>query len=272
MMLRAAATFAQGFRKGALILATAAALAVVLLVSLAADRPQQADAAPCQAPDHVAGAGVLQIKGDPACDHLDETFIVYCLGGTIQYFYDVEGQQIPDNNTMLACSAPATISVLGLQGEDDLNLASVTAANGFTGIAQNDLQGGTDSDKATGGSLRDVISGGPGNDLLDGGGGGDSVLGDAGADILQLRDGAADSADCGTEFDAAQTDQQTLDAVANCEIVDFLPAPTPPVTIAPIATAAAESPECATLRAKLKNAKTKKKKRKIRRRLRALGC
>ena len=52
-----------------------------------------------------------------------------------------------------------------------------------------------------------------------------------------------------------------------------IPLPTPsPVT--PVATSpvAGENPECAVLRAKLKRAKTREKKRKIRKRLRALGC
>jgi hypothetical protein len=260
-------------------LATMACATATIAAGIWAGGPaDRAEAAPCPPPSHVLGAGILQISGDPGCRDSGETFIVYCTGGTIKYFYAVGPQEIPETDTTYACSNPVKISLLGYGGEDDLNLASVSFANGFTMIVQNEVVGGDGGDKVTGSPFSDEIKGGGQNDVLDPGAGPDTVLGEAGSDILQLRDGEGDSADCGPETDAAQTDQQGVDTAANCEILDVAPTPAPSPAPSPApaptqtATQATENPACAGLRQRLHKAKGKRSKRKIRRALRALGC
>jgi trypsin len=63
-------------------------------------------------------------------------------------------------------------------------------------------------------------------------------------------------------------------SIVNGGCLQPTPPPPPPSGATPVFTApaATENPACATLRAKLKKAKTKRAKRKIRRKLRALGC
>lgn len=95
--------------------------------------------------------------------------------------------------------------------------------------------------------------------------------GDAQGDVCDPdddNDGIADAADnCALLANADQADNDG-DGIGN--VCDPTPNP-PPVAAVPLAPAG-ENPECAVLRAKLKKAKTKKKRRKIRKRLRALGC
>jgi len=114
------------------------------------------------------------------------------------------------------------------------------------------LIGNGGNDKLTAGDYQDNLDGGPGNDVLNagfgndvvtGGPGQDTILADAtsascgwysytckipfGNDVVNARDGEADTIDCGVGDDTANVD--AIDTVANCEHVnstaDGQPAP-----------------------------------------------
>jgi Ca2+-binding RTX toxin-like protein len=102
-------------------------------------------------------------------------------------------------------------------------------AGGFEGIVKANGAGGNDA--MTGGPGADTLIGGPGDDALEGGPGIDRVEGGDGSDLVRVRDGLADSVDCGAAPDIAVTDQ--VDALAGCESVDAAPTPVPPDTTKP---------------------------------------
>jgi Ca2+-binding RTX toxin-like protein len=105
------------------------------------------------------------------------------------------------------------------------------------------LLGNGGNDKLTAGDYQDTVDGGPGNDVLNagfgndvvtGGPGQDTIFADAtsascgwfsytckipfGNDVVNARDGEADTIDCGVGEDRAIVD--AIDVVANCETVD----------------------------------------------------
>jgi Ca2+-binding RTX toxin-like protein len=96
------------------------------------------------------------------------------------------------------------------------------------------LTAGDYQDTLDGGPGNDVINGGFGNDVLTGGPGQDTILADAtsascgwysytckipfGNDVVNARDGEADTIDCGVGEDRAVVD--AIDIVTNCETVD----------------------------------------------------
>ncbi len=94
------------------------------------------------------------------------------------------------------------------------------------------LTAGHYADTLDGGVGNDVLVGGLGNDVISGGPGQDTINGDAtgstcgyysctipfGNDVINARDGEADTIDCGVGTDRAVVD--AIDVVANCESVD----------------------------------------------------
>jgi hypothetical protein len=94
------------------------------------------------------------------------------------------------------------------------------------------LTAGHYADTLDGGIGNDVLVGGLGNDMITGGPGQDTINGDAtgstcgyysctipfGNDVINARDGEADTIDCGVGTDRAVVD--AIDVVANCESVD----------------------------------------------------
>ena len=97
-----------------------------------------------------------------------------------------------------------------------------TGASGPDSLATvEDVFGSVESDvlRGDGGSNRLVGDGGA--DVLEGRGGADVLEGGAGADSLDVRDGAPDSADCGTETDTVSADRAGTDALFACEHVVF---------------------------------------------------
>ena len=115
--------------------------------------------------------------------------------------------------------------------------ATAVSARPFFGTAGNDTITGTDRhdyiagragndtlnglarwDVIRGGKGDDTVNAGPGRDLVFGGPGSDTVNGEAGNDRIRVRDGEADTVDCGDGFDRVRADAS--DVVANnCEIV-----------------------------------------------------
>ena len=73
------------------------------------------------------------------------------------------------------------------------------------------------------GSGSDTFNGTTGANTADGGGSQDDLTMLAGADTVQLRDGKADTADCGDDGDIAIADAAGVDTLTACETVDDLP-------------------------------------------------
>ncbi len=125
----------------------------------------------------------------------------------------------------------------GGAGDDELRVfANIDEGNST-------LLGNGGNDKLTAGDYQDTVDGGPGNDVLNagfgndvltGGPGQDTIFADAtsascgywsytckipfGNDVVNARDGEADTIDCGVGEDRAIVDK--IDVVANCETVE----------------------------------------------------
>ena len=104
--------------------------------------------------------------------------------------------------------------------------AGVTA-NLTTGTATGGA--GTDTffdvDDLIGSPFADSLIGSATANSITGLGGADEVSALAGTDAVDVRDGGADIASCGTEIDSAVADQETVDSVSpDCETISFLPA------------------------------------------------
>jgi Ca2+-binding RTX toxin-like protein len=136
-----------------------------------------------------------------------------------------------DVDTLTYEQASAAVSV-------DLSAGPTQSTGGagddnVTGI-QN-LVGSPFDDRLTGDGVRNVLDGGAGGDVLAGGGGddqlvggtgGDTVNGEGGLDDLRIRDGASDTAVCGSETDSVEADMLGVDAIAaDCESVAFAAGP-----------------------------------------------
>ncbi len=206
-------------------MAMAASLTLVFLV-MGGAHAKPASAAPCPPPISSNSAGTVTIQGDPICASLEEDFRVYCDTGTVKFDYVVGGvQSIPANNTGVSCATTAGVHVLGNGGDDRIDLTAITPAAGFGADVRNQVDGSFQNDTVIGSPFPDLIAGDNGRDLIDPGTGRDTVTGGAGDDILMLRDGAVDTADCGDGTDAAQADQASVDSLAGCEILDRSPEP-----------------------------------------------
>lgn len=194
-------------RRATVAAALAAALAIALLaLALSSLHPRRAAAAPCPAPTILNLAGNLSISGTPPCDDDPETLSVFCGSGTVRFDYYVNSTFVGTADTATACGVPSRLSVYGKAGDDLVDLSRVSAANGFTGISQ-----------------PNVLDGGDGADLLVASKQSNSISGGTGGDIVLMRQGAADTADCGADIDAVQADNQVTDSASSCEIADFLP-------------------------------------------------
>jgi len=128
-------------------------------------------------------------------------------------------------------------TIAGGAGDDEFTVyANIDEGNStLIGNAGNDkLTAGDYQDTLDGGPGNDVLNGGFGNDVITGGPGQDTIFGDAtsascgyfsytckipfGNDVINARDGEADTIDCGVGEDRAIVD--AIDIVANCETVD----------------------------------------------------
>jgi hypothetical protein len=188
-------------------LAVAALIGALALV--ASGGPDRAQAAPCPAPTIINLAGNVSISGTSPCDDDPENFSVFCGNGNAQFDYYVNGTFAGTYDTGTACGAVGHLSLDGLYGDDLIDLSRVSTSNGFTGVNQ-----------------PHVLDGGAGADLLVGAVQPNSVLGGSGDDVALLRNGVADTADCGADIDAVQADTTSLDSVTSCEIADFVPSAT----------------------------------------------
>lgn len=127
-------------------------------------------------------------------------------------------------------------SIDGGAGVDDLEVdgtAGVTVDLATTG-PQSPGSGGTlslagienvigteFSDVLRGNGEPNTLAGSLGDDVLEGRGGLDKLVGSAGADSLFVRDGEADSADCGPDIDTVTADSAGIDTLIDCESLLF---------------------------------------------------
>lgn len=117
--------------------------------------------------------------------------------------------------------------VLGVNGGGGNDMFTVEQeGSGLPVIAD----GGPGNDELSGANEADSFFGGSGNDMLTGGGGSDLLDGGEGDDRLLARDGAGDLVRGGVGTDSAQTDQVTVDAINDIEVLDATPAPAPQAT------------------------------------------
>ncbi len=77
------------------------------------------------------------------------------------------------------------------------------------------------NDVLRGDAVSNTLAGSLGNDVLEGRDGVDALVGSAGADSLLVRDGGADSADCGPDIDTVTADAALVDGLSQCENVLF---------------------------------------------------
>jgi hypothetical protein len=140
-------------------------------------------------------------------------------------------------------------SFTGSDGDDEFTAPEVGAAGTLAGRGGNDtlIAGDANGDTVDGGAGDDLVEGGFGDDRLVGGPGRDRVNGDRGArcneyhcdylvtgnDVIEVRDGEADSVACGPGTDKVVAD--AVDTVApDCETVEraaaggAIPSPPPP--------------------------------------------
>ena len=201
------------------------------------------------------GAGNDTVRGDEGVDVVDASESA----GPVTFdlaLGDVQ-QNTGDGNDRLidlegATGSPAGDTLRGNAGTDFLSggggddtLVDRGGADGFDGGAGTDTlsyadspvpvsldlaagtanAGGTDSlgglERYVGSAFGDVFAGGPGPDDISAGDGNDRLL---------LRDGSADTADCGAGDDTAEVDAAG-DNVAACEAVAFPPPPPGPVCV-----------------------------------------
>jgi Ca2+-binding RTX toxin-like protein len=118
----------------------------------------------------------------------------------------------------------------GEAGENDLVETDVESFAGGSG--DDVLTGGLGTNVLSGNGGNDILDGAQGDDDLDGGAGDDDLTGGPGLDVvrggsgddrLDVRDGYADSARCGTGTDTAVLDAN-IDAATECETTSVPPA------------------------------------------------
>jgi Ca2+-binding RTX toxin-like protein len=101
----------------------------------------------------------------------------------------------------------------------------VIDSSAYSGVVHVETLDGNDT--VRGGPGADVVEGGAGNDVLDPGPGADIVRGGSGNDTISVRDGVADSVDCGDGFDTVVADRS--DVLVGCESVSLPPPETNPI-------------------------------------------
>jgi Ca2+-binding RTX toxin-like protein len=127
----------------------------------------------------------------------------------------------------------STDALGGGDGIDTLSYESAPA--GVTVTLGGLVDGGAGSDdndhfeNLRGSEFDDVLTGDAGANRIEGGAGADTLSGLAGADEVLIRDGTADTADCGDgAADSVVADVSGLDVLTGCELTDFAPSPVTP--------------------------------------------
>lgn len=111
----------------------------------------------------------------------------------------------------------------GGPGADVLHYVNVArgVAVSLAGTSVETLYGTQFDDVLSGDDGPNEINGAAGADRIDGAGGADVLVGGVGDDMLNVLDGAADTAGCGPDVDAVTADVQGVDRITDCETVLF---------------------------------------------------
>jgi Ca2+-binding RTX toxin-like protein len=179
----------------------------------------------------IGGAGEDVLLGSDAVDELfgnDDADVVTGFGGddVIDGGEGANGALSGGDGNDIISPGSVTDPVDAGAGQDLLSFAELTS-----GVSV-DLEG-TGAEHLDGTRFDDVLRGddGPnrilglaGNDQIDGRGGADDLGGGPGDDTLQIRDGEADTADCGPGGgDTVTADQLGVDLLTDCDTVTFPP-------------------------------------------------
>ena len=124
----------------------------------------------------VDGAGVLDITMEESL-FVQPTAIVTCELGFIKV------NSLDPNSGPAACSAIRSITVVGTQQNDRIELNTLTAAD-LPALRSTSLNGGTGNDTIRGSFTADILNGQSGNDYLEGNAGKDKCSGGSGNDTI----------------------------------------------------------------------------------------
>ena len=187
------------------------------------------------APDYVdGGAGIDKVDDWSIPDADYHPPVSVSMDGVANDGRPGEGDNVVDVEKI---ESHVSGTLAGGAGDDELTVwANIDEGNStLIGNGGNDkLTAGDYQDNLDGGPGNDVLNAGFGNDVVTGGPGQDTILADAtsascgwysytckipfGNDVVNARDGEADTIDCGVGDDTANVD--AIDTVANCEHVN----------------------------------------------------
>ena len=137
----------------------------------------------------VGGEGVDNLYGDAGDDILVADYADYSQGGTIDGgdgFDILVFETTADEDVTLTISSLNVEGVLGGDGDDTFDTASLEAAILAGGAGNDHLTGGVAADLLDGGDGADTLIGGDGDDELRGGAGADTLIGGAGNDTIYV--------------------------------------------------------------------------------------
>ena len=122
----------------------------------------------------------------------------------------------PDGADNLSGSSGFDTATYAARNDDlTINLSTETGPEGDTvPLSLEKIVGGSGDDSITGDNTDNTLIGGDGEDDL---------FALAGIDVVDVRDGGPDTADCGDDVDTATADESSKDTLANCETADVLP-------------------------------------------------
>jgi len=123
------------------------------------------------------------------------------------------GAGVDDLEVDSASGVRVDLAIAGPQSPGSGGTLSLSGIENVVGTEFNDVLRGDGASNTLAGSL--------GNDVLEGRNGVDTLVGSAGADSLFVRDGGADSADCGPDIDTVTADAALVDGLSQCENVLF---------------------------------------------------
>lgn len=178
--------------------------------------------------DVTFSSGLLTILGDSLNNRIEVGFVE--VSGTKYLIVECDDVVVLDGTAGPGIQTSATLSItvsLG-DGNDEIDLAAVTTANGFAGLGGAILlDGGAGNDTLQGSAFADMVDGGAGDDLVVGWAGNDTMLGGLGGDIILGNDGD-DSLEGGSGNDvywyggtAQGNDRIVEDTGADFDLVTF---------------------------------------------------
>jgi|tagenome__1003787_1003787.scaffolds.fasta_scaffold20945187_1 Ca2+-binding RTX toxin-like protein len=164
--------------------------------------------------DRIVNPGGGSINGGDGRDVLVQDYTASPVQQTVTLYI---------SNAMLGPAPGVGSSSTGIEEYDLTTSTGVRAdtidSTAYSGVVVVDTLDGDDT--VRGGPAADVVNAGPGNDTVNPGGGSDLVRGGDGDDMISVRDGVADSVDCGSGNDTVIADRS--DSLTGCENVSLPP-------------------------------------------------